>query len=474
MSDEEELIQDMMKQVESHLSKLDKLLLKAQNQPNNPRALDEIHSEFHAVNSMVSFFEYKSIESIADTSAELLNTLRTEGRTLKLPMITNLLQSIDAIRDILNDIQNTGEEPIFIYAELIKNLNAFNEGHDDDVTDAADLDALKSEHTPSDNPPSNDVEELLNVSAEDIVNTEEELNVDTSDTFYEVNEQADKLLEETQTEDEAETISETISEIQSETRAELNPPSDTDFLNENQAESLINESILTNEAKAEATTILKPMNDPLDLPLEDSVSNFILLASRSVMQLKEHFASDEAKMISSQDLNALSTVCRTIADFIEHQLHPSQGQNHIIEGQSENQHDEAPSIAADKKILLAENSMTMKKILSKSLEQEDGFTLDNCDNNQEAIFSKTNEEEISTLILDPIVLDKSLQDTLNEANSKNIKVIFYTELTDKAKAKLSHFQDIPMVSKAGLINGKKISLNDSLSHLRETLHILHN
>ena len=100
MTDENNLINEMIVVVANILDELDQLVISTQNQPNNLRLINEIKEKFKTIQNTVSFYEFSKLELLSDHAVNLLNNLSNQEVGLTQEHITCLLSTIDAIRDM--------------------------------------------------------------------------------------------------------------------------------------------------------------------------------------------------------------------------------------------------------------------------------------------------------------------------------------------------------------------------------------
>lgn len=119
MTEENDLINEMIVVVAKILDELDQLVLSTQNQPNNLRLINEITEKFKTIQNTVSFYEFSKLELLSEHAVNLLNNLSSQEVGLTIEHITCLISTIDAIRDMQKDIKKNGKEPIFCYQDIL-------------------------------------------------------------------------------------------------------------------------------------------------------------------------------------------------------------------------------------------------------------------------------------------------------------------------------------------------------------------
>ncbi len=153
--------------VESHenLNQVESNLIELEKQPNNPEIQDRIYRSIHTIKGNCGFLSFPKLESIAHASESLFARLRDRSLVLTPKIINILLLSADSIRQILTNIEASGNEGEEDYAKIIQTLNQLQtinifepsaaittEQHTDKIafpeiiTETASSDELKSEN----------------------------------------------------------------------------------------------------------------------------------------------------------------------------------------------------------------------------------------------------------------------------------------------------------------------------------------
>lgn len=130
MVDEDiQLLKTFLAEVREHLEMIDHGLISLENDPGNDSILSLIFRSFHTIKGSTGYFGFKNLETIAHTCESLLNTIRDKKIAAKTELISYLLESVDAIRDITDKIEKEGQEGESDYGSLInqvKNLSLIN------------------------------------------------------------------------------------------------------------------------------------------------------------------------------------------------------------------------------------------------------------------------------------------------------------------------------------------------------------
>jgi len=120
------IIDDVIREflVESHenLDRIDSDLLELEQGNGTPELLASVFRGIHTIKGTCGFLGLSHLETVAHRGENLLSLLR-DGVLQPTPAITDaLLKTVDAIREILATIEETGEEGTCDYTELLRTL----------------------------------------------------------------------------------------------------------------------------------------------------------------------------------------------------------------------------------------------------------------------------------------------------------------------------------------------------------------
>jgi len=118
--------QDVIREflVESHenLSRLDQELVELEKRPKDAALLASIFRSIHTIKGTCGFFAYSTLERITHQAESLLSQLRDGQRELTPPLISLILETVDATRKVLASIEASGEEGPDSFEELAERL----------------------------------------------------------------------------------------------------------------------------------------------------------------------------------------------------------------------------------------------------------------------------------------------------------------------------------------------------------------
>jgi two-component system, chemotaxis family, sensor kinase CheA len=124
----DELLNEFL--VESHegLDQLDRDLVELEQNGPSPELIARVFRCVHTIKGTCGFFGYGTLESVAHVGENLLTRVRDGSLTVTPPMTSALLAMIDAIRFMLQQIEQHGTEGDADYSALVTTLAALADG----------------------------------------------------------------------------------------------------------------------------------------------------------------------------------------------------------------------------------------------------------------------------------------------------------------------------------------------------------
>ena len=130
MSEMDEAIQEFLVESDENLSQVERDLLELETHPDGQDILANIFRAVHTVKGTCSFLGYSKLESLAHTGETLLSLLRDGDISLTPDIASALLKMVDAIRQMLTCIQESGNDGEEEYRELKALLTELQKGGD--------------------------------------------------------------------------------------------------------------------------------------------------------------------------------------------------------------------------------------------------------------------------------------------------------------------------------------------------------
>ncbi len=126
--DDTEVIMEFLVECYEGLDQLDQDLVALEDAPADAQLLDRIFRCVHTIKGTSGFLAFTHLEKIAHVGENLLSQLRDGKLFVNADIISALLSTIDAFRELLQSIELTGAEHEADYRELIALLAALNDG----------------------------------------------------------------------------------------------------------------------------------------------------------------------------------------------------------------------------------------------------------------------------------------------------------------------------------------------------------
>jgi two-component system chemotaxis sensor kinase CheA len=127
----DDLLREFLTETNENLAVLDNQLIKLEQNPNDPGLLSNIFRTVHTIKGTCGFLGLPRLESVAHASENILGKFRDVILPVTPYSVTLILASLDRIKMILGVLEETGKEPEGADRELIDQLNAHAEGHDE-------------------------------------------------------------------------------------------------------------------------------------------------------------------------------------------------------------------------------------------------------------------------------------------------------------------------------------------------------
>ena len=124
----DDLISEFLTETGESLDVIDAELVRFENNPEDRAILDNIFRLLHTVKGTCGFLGLPRLEAVAHAGETLLGKFRDGDLAVTPPMVTLVLQSIDQIKLILRNIEETGTEPAGEDKELIARLEDASQG----------------------------------------------------------------------------------------------------------------------------------------------------------------------------------------------------------------------------------------------------------------------------------------------------------------------------------------------------------
>ena len=133
----DEVIEEFLVESYESLDQLDRDLLALEDTPEDRDRLASIFRTIHTIKGTSGFLAFPKLEKVAHVGESLLVPLRDGDFDLTRNMADNLLKMVDAIREILGNIESNGAEGEQEYKDLVAQLEILRNG-EPDTSDSAE------------------------------------------------------------------------------------------------------------------------------------------------------------------------------------------------------------------------------------------------------------------------------------------------------------------------------------------------
>ena len=128
MNDTGELVKEFLIESEENLDRLDQDFVALERDPQASPAerLGSIFRTIHTIKGTCGFLGFGKLESVTHVGESLLARLRNGELAVNTEIISGLLAMVDAVRQILSQIESTGQEGSGDYSQVVANLTRLN------------------------------------------------------------------------------------------------------------------------------------------------------------------------------------------------------------------------------------------------------------------------------------------------------------------------------------------------------------
>jgi two-component system, chemotaxis family, sensor kinase CheA len=123
-----EIVKDFLIESRENLDRLDRDLVGLEKNPKDKDALAGVFRTIHTIKGTCGFLGFNNLEKVAHVGENLLTRLRDGQMMLNPEITTALLGMVDAIRQMLEEIESTGADGASDYPELRERLTQLQSG----------------------------------------------------------------------------------------------------------------------------------------------------------------------------------------------------------------------------------------------------------------------------------------------------------------------------------------------------------
>ena len=122
MDDLDEIVGEFLVESHENLDQLDQDLVELERDPGSRELLSSVFRTLHTIKGTSGFLAFGTLESVTHVGESLLSRLRDGEMALTPGITTVLLEMVDAVRELLARIEETGVEGEETYAALVARL----------------------------------------------------------------------------------------------------------------------------------------------------------------------------------------------------------------------------------------------------------------------------------------------------------------------------------------------------------------
>jgi two-component system chemotaxis sensor kinase CheA len=126
----DDLVVDFLTETNESLEELDNDLVHLEQNPNDKDLLGKIFRLMHTIKGTCGFLDLPKLAKVAHHAENVLGRFRDGDLQVTPAYVTLIFESLDAIKYIVHQIEQTGKEPDRDYAMLIEKLDVVYEGRD--------------------------------------------------------------------------------------------------------------------------------------------------------------------------------------------------------------------------------------------------------------------------------------------------------------------------------------------------------
>lgn len=124
-NDVDEIVKIFIIESNESLDKFESDIIDLEKEPENKDVLTSMFRSIHSIKGTCGFLGFTKLESLTHAGESLLSKLRDGELVLNTDMAQAFFDLCDAVRDMLNEIESSGEEIEVDYTELIQKLRSY-------------------------------------------------------------------------------------------------------------------------------------------------------------------------------------------------------------------------------------------------------------------------------------------------------------------------------------------------------------
>jgi two-component system chemotaxis sensor kinase CheA len=135
--EEIEIIREFLVESNENLERLDREMVELESRPKDAELLASIFRTMHTIKGTCGFLGFRTLETITHHAENILGQVRSGQRDLTPPLVSLILETVDALKAELSSIEATGQESGAKYSALLARQNEIENGIETGVDAAA-------------------------------------------------------------------------------------------------------------------------------------------------------------------------------------------------------------------------------------------------------------------------------------------------------------------------------------------------
>lgn len=121
----DDLLNEFLEETNESLTKLDQEFIELEKDPENIEIVGSIFRVMHTIKGTSGFLGFERLQKVAHAAENVMDKVRGKKIPVSSDMVSLILEAVDAIKSLVEGIENSGSEPEQDYTELAKRLNDF-------------------------------------------------------------------------------------------------------------------------------------------------------------------------------------------------------------------------------------------------------------------------------------------------------------------------------------------------------------
>jgi two-component system chemotaxis sensor kinase CheA len=120
--EDQDIVREFLLESNENLTRLDQQIVELERRPQDADLLASVFRTIHTIKGTCGFLGFTLLEGVAHEAENILSQLRSGQREISAPLVSLILEAVDATKAILRNIEETGAEGPDNYAGLRERL----------------------------------------------------------------------------------------------------------------------------------------------------------------------------------------------------------------------------------------------------------------------------------------------------------------------------------------------------------------